>query len=63
MKKNKMTDPEEAKGKKENSTNSRRQLWNFPKNNLEDTIKLIQQIEEKYAGKKTKAEDLEPLTK
>jgi hypothetical protein len=55
-----MANREKPKNKEIKSTLSdqRRQPWDFPKNSLEDAIKLVQQIEEKYAGKKTKAEDL-----
>ena len=38
-----------------------RAAWTFPQNTLETAIKLIQQVEEKYAGKPTKAEDLVKL--
>jgi len=40
---------------------SDRTAWTFPQNTLETAIKLIQQIEEKYAGKPTEAENLVKL--
>lgn len=40
---------------------SQRQPWNFPQNTLEEAIKVIQQIDEKYAGKKTRAVDIVKL--
>jgi hypothetical protein len=47
------------------STNMKRKsdraAWTFPQNSLETAIKLIQQVEEKYAGKPTKAESLVKL--
>jgi hypothetical protein len=46
---------------KTKSGSPQRQPWNFPKNSLEEAIKLVQQIDEKYAGKKTKAADLVKL--
>jgi hypothetical protein len=60
---NKTINQEELNDKKAKTKvgSPRRQPWNFPKNSLEEAIKLVQQIEEKYAGKKTKATDLVKL--
>lgn len=50
------------RGKKPNPMRKQdRAAWTFPQNSMEAAIKLIQQIEEKYAGKPTKAENLVKL--
>src|SRR6266852_9988086 len=53
-----MNKPRKAKKSASDSSSAKRKPWTFPKNTLEDAIRIPKEIEEKNAGNPMPAADL-----